>query len=155
MTAPQSENDGQDSKQQEFLWGVSTSAYQSEGGYNGENQPQTNWAKAEREKDVAPLGDAADFWQRYPQDFALCRAMGLTAFRLSLEWSRIQPSLSNNTENPPCFDRSTLDHYADMLIECRKNGLEPIVTLHHFVHPAWLGDDPWLERSGKQICFLE
>ena len=147
MKAPQSENDGQDSKQQEFLWGVSTSAYQSEGGYNGENQPQTNWAKAEREKDVAPLGDAADFWQRYPQDFALCRAMGLTAFRLSLEWSRIQPSLSNETENPPCFDRSALDHYADMLIECRKNGLEPIVTLHHFVHPAWLGDDPWLEPT--------
>ena len=147
MTGHHSDEFSLDPSHQEFLWGVSTSAYQSEGGYNGENQPQTNWAKAEREKDVAPLGDAAEFWTRYPEDFALCREMGLTAFRLGLEWSRIQPSHSNKTEEPPCFDKAALDHYTDMLIECRKNGLEPIVTLHHFVHPAWLGDDPWLKPS--------
>ena len=36
----------------EFLWGVATSAYQSEGGYNGAGEPQTNWAEAERCGDV-------------------------------------------------------------------------------------------------------
>jgi len=35
-----------------FLWGVATSPYQSEGGYNGPGQPQTNWASAEARNDV-------------------------------------------------------------------------------------------------------
>ena len=64
----------------EFLWGVATSAYQSEGGYNGPGQPQTNWAAAERRRDVAPSGVGADFWNRYPEDFARCREIGLNAF---------------------------------------------------------------------------
>ncbi len=138
---------GQDPAGNEFLWGVATSAYQSEGGYNGKNQPQTNWAKAEKERDVAALGNAAEFCARYREDFANCRKMGLSAFRLGLEWSRVQPSLSGTASAPPPFDIAALDYYADMLIECRNHGLEPIVTLHHFVHPAWLGADPWLEPS--------
>jgi len=130
-----------------FLWGVATSAYQSEGGYNGENQPQTNWSRAEQDKEVMPLGKAAEFWNRYAEDFALCQKMGLSAFRLSLEWSRIQPTFSSKPAAPPAFDYVALDHYADMLAACRDHGLEPVVTLHHFTHPAWLGTDPWLEPS--------
>ena len=76
----------------EFLWGVATSAYQSEGGYNGPGQPQTNWAAAERRGDVAESGLGADFWNRYPEDFVRCRGLGLNAFRLGIEWSRIQPT---------------------------------------------------------------
>ena len=38
-----------------FLWGVATSAYQSEGGYNGPGQPQTNWAQAEIDNLVDPV----------------------------------------------------------------------------------------------------
>ena len=67
-----------------FLWGVATSAYQSEGGYNGPGQPQTNWAAAERKRDVVAAGDAADFWRRYPEDFARCRSLGLPAIHGSL-----------------------------------------------------------------------
>ena len=130
-----------------FLWGVSTSAYQSEGGYNGDQQPQTNWARAEADEAVMRLGQAAEFWTRYADDFALCRKMGLSAFRLSLEWSRVQPTFANRPSAPPAFDYAALDHYADMLAACREHGLEPVVTLHHFTHPAWLGADPWLEPS--------
>ncbi len=130
-----------------FLWGVATSAYQSEGGYNGENQPKTNWTQAEINKEVAPSGNAAEFWTRYPDDFSNCRKMGLSAFRLGLEWSRIQPTFSNQPSAPPAIDYTALNHYAEILIECRKNGLEPVVTLHHFTHPAWLGADPWLDPA--------
>src|SRR6266478_3602285 len=75
----------------EFLWGVATSAYQSEGGFNGAGQPQTNWAAAERRNDVVPVGLAADFWNRYLEDFERAEKMGLNAFRLGIEWSRVQP----------------------------------------------------------------
>lgn len=137
----------------EFLWGVSTSAYQSEGGYNGPGQPRTNWAVAEERGDVARCGRAADFWTRFGEDFEHCRRMGLNAFRLGIEWSRVQPSFANGTqtESPPPFDAEALEHYAKMLVECRAQGLEPVVTLHHFTHPAWLGADPWLEPATPSL----
>jgi beta-glucosidase len=131
----------------EFLWGVATSAYQSEGGYNGEGQPQTNWAESERRGEVAPVGMAANFWHAYREDFIRCRQMGLNSFRLGLEWARIQPSYARVPEPPPAFDDNALEHYLEMLVECRRCGLEPIVTLHHFVHPPWLGTDPWMSRE--------
>ncbi|MBV9998795.1 MAG: glycoside hydrolase family 1 protein [Verrucomicrobia bacterium] len=135
----------------EFLWGVATSAYQAEGGYNGPGQPQTNWAEVERRGDVASVGLAADFWNRFPEDFARCRDLGLNAFRLGLEWSRIQPTHVDRMGAPPPFNAKALDHYVEMLAECRRNDLEPVVTLHHFVHPAWLGSDPWLDPTTGEL----
>ena len=142
----------------DFLWGVATSAYQAEGGYNGPGQPQTNWAAAERRGDVATTGLAADFWSQYTEDFARCRAMGINAFRMGIEWSRVQPTRAvaappgiSNRERPPEFDRQALDHYVAMFHACREHGLEPVVTLHHFVHPAWLGADPWLEEETAEL----
>jgi beta-glucosidase/6-phospho-beta-glucosidase/beta-galactosidase len=131
----------------EFLWGVATSAYQAEGGYNGAGEPQTNWAAAEAAREITPVGKAAEFWTRFREDFAVCRQLGLNAFRLSIEWSRVQPTFHNGVGRPPLFDYDALDQYAEMLAECRAAQLEPIVTLHHFVHPAWLGSDPWLEAE--------
>jgi beta-glucosidase len=130
---------------EDFLWGVATSAYQAEGGYNGPGQPRTNWADAEERDDVAVCGDAADFWRRYEQDFARCRELGLNAFRLGIEWSRVWPA------RPDEWDESALDHYAVILCACHAHGLEPVVTLHHFVHPAWLGTDPWLDENTAEV----
>ena len=74
-----------------FLAGVATSGYQCEGGYNGDRQPKNNWAAHELAGKVARTGAATDFWNRYREDFELCRGMGLNAFRLSIEWARVQP----------------------------------------------------------------
>lgn len=136
---------------EDFLWGVATSAFQSEGGYDGVRQPQTNWATSEHRGDVTPTGSAAEFWTRYEEDFVRCRKMGLNAFRLGIEWSRVQPTTVNRESPPPPFDHDSLDAYAKMIASCRKNGLEPIVTLHHFVHPAWLGPDPWLRDETPML----
>ena len=54
----------------DFLWGVASSGYQCEGGYNGPGQPQNNWAESETQDRVMRTGQAADFWHRYEQDFA-------------------------------------------------------------------------------------
>jgi len=141
-------SDQQSPHSQAFLWGVATSAYQSEGGYNGPGEPQTNWAAAEARHDVVASGHAADFWTSYEADFAHCRAMGLNAFRLGIEWSRVQPGGADAAaDGPPPFDTQALDHYAEILAACRRHGLEPVVTLHHFVHPSWLGADPWLDPA--------
>jgi beta-glucosidase/6-phospho-beta-glucosidase/beta-galactosidase len=83
--------------------------------------------------------------------------MGLTAFRLGIEWSRVQPGFSRERTAPPPFDFAALDHYAKILASCRAHGLEPVVTLHHFVHPAWLGSDPWLDDTTPELfaAFVE
>ena len=133
--------------EESFLWGVATSAYQSEGGYNGPGQPTTNWANAEARGDVMVSGRGPDFWTSYGEDFGRCREMGLNAFRLGIEWSRVQPGKENEGGNPPPFDFEALDYYVEILAACRALGLEPVVTLHHFVHPAWLGSDPWLDPA--------
>ncbi len=140
----------------DFLWGVATSAYQSEGGYNAPGEPQTNWAEAEMRQEVMPSGHAADFWNCYEADFATCQKMGLTAFRLGIEWSRVQPGDANADRQgtSPPFDLDALERYADILAACRRHGMEPIVTLHHFVHPAWLGSDPWLSPSIQKPFLL-
>ena len=65
-----------------FLWGVATSGYQSEGGYNGPGQPQNNWSRSEAKGAVMHTGKAAEFWTRYEEDFQTCQGMGLNSFRL-------------------------------------------------------------------------
>ncbi len=130
-----------------FLWGVSTSGYQSEGGYNEPGQPQNNWSGCEHKGVVMRTGAAADFWNRYPEDFDTCQRMGLNAFRISLEWARVQPTTQFQPASPPPFDYAALDAYGDRIAACRQHGLEPVVTLHHFTHPAWLGLDAWLEEE--------
>ena len=52
----------------EVLWGVATSAYQSEGGFNGPGQPQTNWAAAERAGEVTPNAEIGnEAFSPFPQ----------------------------------------------------------------------------------------
>jgi beta-glucosidase len=135
-----------------FFWGVATSGYQAEGGYNGPGEPLNNWAWAEQQGDVVPSGRTSDFWTLAHDDFARCREMGLNSFRMSIEWSRVQPVTAlgpkeSAAAEPPPFDERALYSYAQRIADCRAHGLEPIITLHHFVYPAWLGLDAWLNPA--------
>lgn len=130
----------------EFLWGVSTSGYQSEGGFNGEGEPKNNWAAAEAAGRVQRTGSASDFWNRYEDDFATAKAMGCRAFRLGIEWARVQPTVETAKLNVlPAIDPEAISGYATRIAACRRAGLEPVVTMQHFTHPAWLGADAWLD----------
>jgi beta-glucosidase len=112
-----------------FLWGAATSAYQTE----GQNR-NTDWWQSEQ-AGLVPYrsGDACDSWTRWPEDVRLLSQLGLNAYRMSVEWARIEPQ-------PGVFDQAALDHYRQMLEAVREAGLEPIVTLHHFTNPLWLSD---------------
>ena len=134
-----------------FLVGVATSGFQCEGGFNGPGQPLNNWAAHEMAGKVAVTGAATDFWNRYREDFELCRGIGLNAFRMSIEWARVQPGVSLDAGPAPEFDLAAIDAYADRIAACREAGLEPVVTLHHFTHPAWLGVDAWLKDTTPEL----
>ncbi|MBM3273640.1 MAG: glycoside hydrolase family 1 protein, partial [Candidatus Sericytochromatia bacterium] len=78
----------------DFLWGVATSGFQTEG-YDTNSQ-WAKWALSGRTPQLP--GRATDSWNRYPEDFDLARNIGLNAYRFSVEWSRIEPQ-------PGQFDR--------------------------------------------------
>lgn len=112
-----------------FLLGAATAAHQVE----GNNIHSDCWAM-EQMKHTAytePSLDAVDQYNRYEEDILLMKKAGLNAYRFSIEWARIEPEEGK-------FDEAELEHYRKVVACCKKNGLEPVVTLHHFSSPVWL-----------------
>ena len=128
-----------------FAIGVATSGYQVEGGYNGPGEPANNWSDWERCGRVARSGPACAFWSHPEEALDRAAAIGCNTFRLSLEWARLEPEAGH-------FDYAALARYGEILEMCVARGLEPMITLHHFTHPWWLGEEFWL-RPGSPDRF--
>lgn len=128
----------------DFMFGVATAAFQVEGGLNGPGEPANNWAWWERAGHVEPSGSAVNFWDRYEEHLDRAAAMGCNMFRLGLEWARVEPETGS-------VDTAALDRYRAILVACKQRGMTPLVTLHHFTHPHWLGDDFWLSSESPAI----
>ena len=111
-----------------FLVGAATAAHQIE----GNNVASDLWRLevAEDSPLGEPSGDACDSYQRWREDMELAAAAGLTAYRFSVEWARIEPA-------DGAFSPAQVLHYLAMVRYARELGLEPVLTLHHFTSPAW------------------
>ena len=131
----------------DFMFGVANSGYQTEGGFNGPGEPQNNWFDLEASGKVERSGEAIRFWTEHPADVGLAAGIGLNAFRLGIEWARVQPDASRRTSGVPPFFEAAIEGYARMIACVMRAGMEPVVTLHHFTHPRWLGIDFWLENE--------
>jgi len=110
-----------------FLWGTATAAHQVEG-----NNINNQWWKWERDGHTnGTSGLACDWWGgRWREDFDRAAEGGQNAHRMSVEWSRIQPT-------PDSWDEDALERYRLMLRGLRERGMTPMVTLHHFSDPLW------------------
>jgi beta-glucosidase/6-phospho-beta-glucosidase/beta-galactosidase len=128
-----------------FAVGVATAGYQIEGGYNGDGEPANNWYSWERSGRVQRSGLACAFWSHPGEVLDRAAAIGCNTFRLSVEWARLEPE-------PGRFDEAALERYVEILEMCAAHGLQPIITLHHFTHPAFLGEEFWL-RPGSPDRF--
>lgn len=127
-----------------FLVGVATSGYQIEGGFNGTNEPHNNWAGWEAMGRIERSGIACDFWRHPEEALDRAAALGCNAFRLSVEWARLEPQ-------PEAFDDAALERYAEILSMCVARGLAPMVTLHHFTNPVWQGEEFWLRPGSPDV----
>ena len=112
-----------------FLIGAATAAHQVE----GNNIHSDLWAMEHMKHTsfIEPSLDAVDHYNRYEKDIKLMADAGLNAYRFSIEWARIEP------EEGHC-DSEAVDHYKAVIACCKKYGIEPFVTLHHFSSPKWL-----------------
>ena len=134
-----------------FAWGTATAAHQVEG-----NNTKNNWYQWELAVDEngnprihngQRSGLAADHWNRYPEDIRLMKELGLSHYRFSVEWSRIEPELGE-------IDEQALNHYRKICQELITAGITPVVTLHHFSHPAWFEELGSFEKDVNIQYFI-
>lgn len=139
------------SLREDFLWGGALAANQCEGGFHEGGKGLAN-------ADVLPFGKdrisvikgelpmmepdtchrypaqkGIDFYHHYKEDIALFGEMGFKTLRLSISWARIFPHGDDTEPN-----QEGLRFYADIFRECRKYGIEPLVTITHYDIPMHL-----------------
>lgn len=112
-----------------FLWGAATAGHQIE----GNNVNSDWWAREQVMPGMDLSGDACDSYHRYREDIDLLADAGLTSYRFSLEWSRIEPVRGR-------FSRAELAHYRRVIEHCLERGVTPVVTLQHFTTPNWFAE---------------
>ena len=83
-----------------FTWGVATASHQIEG------DNTNNWSAFENQKGLEKSAKACEHWLRWKEDFDLIENLGVDSYRLSIEWSRIQPKQGE-------WNQDAVDQYSD------------------------------------------
>lgn len=150
----------------DFLWGGATAANQCEGAFDEDGRGLAN-------VDLCPVGDdrqaiitgrkkmldfddehfypakeSIDMYHRYKEDIKLFAEMGFKTYRFSIAWTRIFP---NGDEKNP--NEKGLKFYEDLVDECLKYNMEPLITLVHFDFPMHLAKEYGGWRNRKVVEF--
>ncbi|WP_028642819.1 glycoside hydrolase family 1 protein [Nocardioides sp. URHA0020] len=127
----------------DFLWGVAHAGHQVE----GDNVNSDTWYAELVTPTVfqEPSGKAVNSWELWREDIDLAVGMGLTAYRFSVEWARVEPSAGT-------YDAAALDHYEAIVDRCLERGLAPVVTFNHFTSPHWFAmRGSWLNPEAPEL----
>ncbi|HIJ63154.1 MAG TPA: beta-glucosidase [Rhodospirillaceae bacterium] len=129
-----------------FLWGVSTSAYQVEGAAAEDGRGPSIWDTRCRLAGGVTDGStgdvSADHYHRWPEDVRLMKDIGVKAYRFSVAWPRLLPR-GRGAVNPAGLD--FYDRLVDGLLEA---GIQPWLTLYHWDLPQALDDlGGWTNRD--------
>ena len=129
-----------------FAWGISTSSLQYE---NRDEQPGDkyyflrDWDLLVKNGKAPIIGPALDSWTDFDKDLAALKKIGVTHYRFSIEWARVEP-------HPGMYNEEAIQGYVTMCRKLREAGIEPVVTLWHFSFPAWLTD----RHDSKKVNWL-
>jgi 6-phospho-beta-glucosidase len=116
----------------DFLWGASTSAYQVEGANLIDGKGPSCQDVKKVPEGTSELDVCADQYHRYKEDVALMAEMGFKVYRFSISWSRLIPEGTGEV-NP-----KGVEYYNNLIDECLKHNIIPLVTMFHFDMPAAL-----------------
>lgn len=143
----------------DFTWGVASSAYQIEGKDASDGSGQNVWdafVKQEGKIYGHHNGDVAcDHIHRYKEDFALMQELGITSYRFSLDWAKILP------DGVGRVNEKAIALYRDMIMEMKKRGITPYVTMFHWEFPlklyekgGWLNEESveWFGEYAKVVA---
>ena len=131
---------------EDFIWGVSTAAYQIEGGCDMHSKGKSIWDEFVKRKGKIfqnHTGDiACDFYNRYSKDISLMADLNISNYRFSISWSRIFPDGSGNV-NP-----AGIDFYNRVIDFCIEKNITPWITLYHWDLPHKLQQKGgWVNRN--------
>ena len=154
-----------------FLWGVSTSGFQFEmGDTAGKNvDPNTDWYVWVHDATNIQKGlvsgdlpeNGIDYWDLYKKDHNIAKNIGLNAYRIGIEWSRIFPKSTNEVkvgverasdgniskievddqaieELDHMANKEALNHYRTVIKDLKAKGFKVFVCLNHFTLPLWI-----------------
>lgn len=134
-----------------FLWGGATAANQCEGAYNEDGKGlsiQDVLPKGFKVITDAPTSDnlklrGIDYYHHYKEDIKMFAEMGFKVYRFSIAWTRIYPTGEEETPN-----EAGLKFYDQVIDECLKYGIEPLVTISHYETPLALAKkyNGWSDR---------
>ena len=130
----------------DFKWGVSTAAFQIEGGSNADGKGQSIWDTFTAQKgkifNGQTAGIACDFYNNYKADIDLIKQLNIPNFRFSISWTRILPNGLGQ------INRAGIDYYNQVIDYCLSLGIEPWVTIYHWDLPQVLEDQGgWTNRK--------
>ena len=163
-----------------FLWGVSNSGFQFEMGDSSGNNidPNTDWYAWVHDSSNIRKGivsgdlpeKGVDYWGLYKQDHAIAKQLGLNAYRIGIEWSRVFPTSTSAVEVPvekafngdisridinesslnrleKIANQNAVSHYRDVIENLRANGFEVFLCLNHFTLPLWIHDPVTVRKT--------
>lgn len=148
----------------DFLWGGACAANQFEGAWDVDGKGASvsdmctngshtvpKWVTTTIHPDrLYPSHEAIDFYHHYEEDIALFAEMGFKTFRTSINWTRIFPT---GMETEP--NEKGLEFYDRVFDCCKRNGIEPLVTISHYELPYALVEkyNGW---AGREVidCFM-
>ncbi|MFA6365263.1 MAG: family 1 glycosylhydrolase [Candidatus Paceibacterota bacterium] len=113
-----------------FIWGVATSAFQSEGG-----DGKTDWDAWDKYQKSNPIHPGFT-----KKDIVLAHDIGIQELRFSIEWAKVEPEEG-------VWDNTALTHYQNLVREMQRQNIRPFLNLHHFTLPQWLTKKGGLEND--------
>ncbi|XP_066497728.1 beta-klotho [Hoplias malabaricus] len=122
-----------------FLWGVGTSAYQTEGSWDQDGKGASIWDHFthnlhQKRSNMATADIASDSYVLWDQDIESVQYLGVRFYAFSLSWPRLFPD-GNATGTP---NHAAVEHYQDLIGKLKGLGFEPVVTLFHWDLPQTL-----------------
>ncbi|WEV39705.1 6-phospho-beta-glucosidase [Lactobacillus sp. ESL0684] len=151
-----------------FLWGGATAANQLEGAYQADGKGLSLPDILPEGRDRMKVVNAPDFdftidedkyypnhvgidhYHHFKEDIALFGEMGFKCYRFSIAWSRIFP---NGDETEP--NEAGLKFYDEVIDECLKYNIEPVITISHYEMPLNLVKKYGAWKNKKLIDFYE
>jgi beta-glucosidase len=130
----------------DFAWGVSTAALQTEGSCDADGKGPSIWDTFSAKKGKVLNNDkptvACEFYENYERDINHIKELNIPNFRFSISWSRILPTGTGNV------NQAGIDHYNKVIDYCLKQGIEPWITIYHWDLPQALEDKGgWTNRA--------
>lgn len=152
----------------DFMWGVSTSAHQAEGGnhndwtvWEKENAARLvktakerlghvpAWQEIEKQAQdpnnyISSVG--VEHYTRYKHDFEIARHLNFNSLRFGIEWSRLEPAEGQ-------WDREAIEHYREYIKELKSQGLEPVMNIWHYSLPLWFAQKGGFKKRSNLKYF--